>query len=187
MRENAQLVDGETASEYYLNTVLVDTHSASVSGTVTLEGCVQPTQLLDFVFRPLDGSLALGYNILLNADGSFSIPAVPEKAYNAYVKGKKWLAKLLPIDARAGDVTNLQITLLAGDANDDNIVDVNDLAVLIESFDADPTYPNWTDGDADFNCDSLVSVDDLDLFIRNFDKVGERRQICRSSSTGWMR
>ena len=64
-------------------------------------------------------------------------------------------------------------TLLAADANNDNIVDVNDLALLIESFDAGLYDSNWNEGRADFNCDDLVAVDDLALLIQNFDKRGD--------------
>lgn len=50
---------------------------------------------------------------------------------------------------------------------------MDDLALLIQSFDADPTSPNWNGGVADFNGDNIVSVDDLSLLIRNFDAEGD--------------
>lgn len=76
------------------------------------------------------------------------------------------------MDASSGDVSNQDVTLAAGDANDDYMVDVLDLDLLIQSFDADPDSPQWNDGVADFNCDDSVDVFDLDLLIRNFDQSG---------------
>jgi hypothetical protein len=52
-------------------------------------------------------------------------------------------------------------------------VDVDDLAKLIETFDAGPGDPNWQNGIADFTCNEVVDVDDLSLLIQNFDAEGD--------------
>lgn len=145
----------------------------SVSGVVTLEGCANPAQAITMEFRPTDGSPAFTRPVTLAANGSFTLTDVPRRNYKVHVKGAKWLAKNVIVSASTGDITNVALLLKAGDANDDNIVDVEDLNRLILAFDADPTAPNWNQGVADFNCDDLVSVDDLALLIRNFDAEGD--------------
>ena len=63
-------------------------------------------------------------------------------------------------------------TLLGGDANDDNSVDVLDLDQIIQSFDRCLGDDGFIVS-ADFNCDGCVDVLDLDILIRNFDKFGD--------------
>ena len=72
-----------------------------------------------------------------------------------------------------GGNATANVTLLGGDANNDNIVDVTDLSRLIAAFDADPTVSNWNGGVADFDCNNVVDVEDLAILIRNFDKEGD--------------
>jgi hypothetical protein len=91
--------------------------------------------------------------------------------YTLHIKSAKHLAVNVVINAN-GNVSDADATLLAGDADNNNIVDVDDLARLIESFDADPSFPNWLGGIADFDGDQVVTVDDLSLFIQNFDASG---------------
>lgn len=145
---------------------------ASVSGVLTLEESINPVQPITFVFRPIDGSPVFNRSTTLAADGSFQLNNIPQRSYTVRIKGDRWLAETCPVNTTGANATNVRATLLAGDANDDNMVDVNDLAVLIEAFDATPSDPNWNGGTADFNCDSLVDVNDLALLIRNFDRAG---------------
>jgi hypothetical protein len=79
----------------------------------------------------------------------------------------------MAIDATGGDVVVPPVLLRAADANDDNLISVDDLDALIQAFDADPTSPNWNGGVADFNCDDIVDVNDLHLLILNFDAQGD--------------
>jgi hypothetical protein len=153
--------------------VLASAVSATVLGTITLEGCLDSEQSINFEFRPTDNSGNIQKTVTLAANGSFSIPDLPRKSYTVWIKGSKWLAKTVSVNVSSGDVSNVSATLLAADATNDNSVDVNDLAAFIAAFDADPSAPNWNGGIADFNCDDLVAVDDLALLIQNFDKSGD--------------
>lgn len=144
----------------------------TVSGHITLEDCMTPGQTVTLKFRPINGGLAYTTQVIVAADGSYTASA-PVGNYNVLIKGAKWLAASEAVDTTNGDVTGVNALLRAGDANNDNIIDVEDLNQLIQAFDADPTSPNWNGGKADFNCDDIVSVDDLDILIRNFDAGGD--------------
>jgi hypothetical protein len=152
----------------------LETHSVqvSVSGILTLEDCINPVQPVTFEFRPEDQSGIFQRTITLGADGSFLIPNIPPKSYSVRIKGVKWLAQTLAVNASNGDVENVTAFLPAGDANDDNSVDVLDLDLLIQAFDTFPGDPAWNEN-ADFNCDERVDVLDLDILLRNFDIQGD--------------
>jgi hypothetical protein len=143
---------------------------ASLSGTLTLENCASASQPITFTLRPTAGGQVFSRTVTPSANGTYTLANIPGAHYTVHIKGRKWLAKNLVVDFTSGDVSGLNLTLLGGDANNDNSVDVDDLALFIESFDADPFASNWNGGVADFDCDNVVSVDDLDLLIRNFDK-----------------
>lgn len=78
----------------------------------------------------------------------------------------------MPIDTTAGDVDGLIATLRAGDANNDNTVDVLDLDAQFQAFDSQAGHLDFDPG-ADFNCDDSVDVLDLDLLMQNFDQQGD--------------
>lgn len=145
---------------------------AHVSGRITLQGGVNQEQSLTFEFRSKSGEPTFQRVVTLNPNRTFSLSGIPRDTYNVWIKGARWLAALLPVDAHDGDVTNVQTVLLAGDANNDNSVDVFDLDVLIQAFDSLPGDTNWNPG-ADLNTDDAADVLDLDLLIRNFDRMGE--------------
>lgn len=144
----------------------------TVSGTVTLEGSTKKDQPLFFVFIPVAGGQVFSRSLLLQPNGNFRLENIPRGQYNVWIKGDKWLAKSVPIDTWQGDVSDLKPLLLAGDANNDNFVDMLDLALLIPAFGSDFGDPNWNEA-ADLNCDASVDLLDLDLLIRNFDTAGD--------------
>jgi hypothetical protein len=140
---------------------------------VALENCLAADQSLTFDFRSSDGSTRFTRTVTPVSNGSFSLYDVLPGNYTVHIKGGKWLAENVAVDATNGDVSGVDVFLRGGDANDDNVVNVDDLAALIVAFDADPTYPNWNDGVADFDCNDIVDVDDLHILILNFDRQGD--------------
>jgi hypothetical protein len=143
-----------------------------VSGRITLQNAINQAQIVTLEFRPTDGSPAFQRTTRLNPDRTYTLADIPRDAYNVWIKSAKFLAKALPVDTTNGNVSNVNATLLGGDANNDNSVDVLDLDELIRAFDTVPGDPSWNDG-ADFNSDEFVDILDLDLLIRNFDLVGD--------------
>jgi hypothetical protein len=154
-------------------TVRVAEPTAAVSGTVLLENYAAPAGTpISFLFRPTDNTPTFTRNATLSATGEFQIADVPRKNYIVHVDGAKWLARNVAVNATTGNVSGLLIELRGGDANGDNIVDVDDLSALITAFDADPNSANWNSS-ADFDGNQIVDVDDLAILIRNFDAEGD--------------
>lgn len=152
--------------------VLLTPVTARLSGTITLEDCADPAQTITVTLRH-SNSVVDERTLTLEADGSFVLTDIPRQTYTLHIRGTKWLAKNVDVDATNGDVSGITATLQAGDANNDNGVDVFDLDALIQAFDAAPGDVNWNGGVADFTCDNSVDVLDLALLILNFDKMGE--------------
>jgi hypothetical protein len=143
-----------------------------ISGKVRLEASVDLRQSIQFEFRPAHGGAAFPRAMPLAADGAYAFGGLPNQPYVIAIKGAKWLRQNITVDATDGNVVNADAFLRAGDADDNNIVDVEDLGILIATFDlceGDDGY----DARADFNCNDCVDVDDLDLYIRNFDAEGD--------------
>jgi probable HAF family extracellular repeat protein len=144
----------------------------SVSGTVTLAGSVNPAQTITLTFRPTDGSDAFTRSVLLSPSGTFSLTGIPSTKYQVAVKGAKWLRRVVPVDASRGTASPLTATLLPGDINDDNKVNIADLGLLADAFGSTPASSRWN-ANADLNCDNRVDITDLGLLADNFGKNGD--------------
>src|SRR5262249_242710 len=70
-----------------------------LSGTVTLEDCANSVQTLTFEFRPADNSTIFTRTTTLSATGEFSLSSLPRKDYTVWIKGAKWLAVTVPVNA----------------------------------------------------------------------------------------
>jgi uncharacterized membrane protein len=151
------------------NTVNFPIVARQIQGTIALENCATPSQQVSLWFQADTGE-SFSRTVTLNANGTFTLD-VPARQYTLWIKGAKWLAKVVSVNATQGNAS-VNVSLHGGDANNDNSVDVLDLDVLIQGFDSVPGNSNW-DAGADLNCDQSVDVLDLDLLIRNFDQVGD--------------
>ena len=147
---------------------------ATITGSVTLEGCVAPAQQITFVLRPTDGTAEQTKTLPLGNDGSFTLAGVLTQNYTLWIKGAKWLAKAIPADASRGGASGLAVTLPAGDANDDNSVDTTDFGILVGAYNGDASVPgSGYDAAADFNCDGVVDTTDFGLLVGNYNAVGD--------------
>jgi hypothetical protein len=62
-------------------------------------------------------------------------------------------------------------TLREGDANNDNIVNINDVTLLTTSFGKSSGQLGFLDN-CDFNRDGLVNINDVTLMAMNFGTAG---------------
>ena len=105
--------------------------------------------------------------------GNFTVSNALPQSYTIAIKGAKWLQKTIPADSTNGPVVNLNITLPAGDANNDNSVDTSDFAVLLGAYNGDATIPgSGYDPAADFNGDGAVDASDFALLVGNYNAEG---------------
>jgi alpha-tubulin suppressor-like RCC1 family protein len=143
----------------------------AVSGTIGLEEAANLEQTLQFTFHEI-GVTTFTRSVTLAADGSYSVSGLPTGTYNIGVKGPKWLRKTLTGVSVSGQVAGISPSLLAGDINGDNVVDLNDFSLLAEAFGSDSSSANWNVY-ADLNCDGVVDLNDFSLLAANFGVAGD--------------
>ena len=132
--------------------------------------------------------LAEGIQHTLNATGSFAFVQIPRGEYRIFAKPRSYLAGQVKGDSvTVGDSLSTTIsvqwikadstvstTLGAGDANEDNRIDLADYGVLVRYFGVSSSnQASWPGAiAADFNGDSVVNMADFFLFAQNFGEVG---------------
>ena len=151
---------------------LLNRATFSVSGTVTLDSCVNMAQPIRFEFRPNDGSAPFTRTATLASNGNFTLNNVFSGSYKLAIKGVKWLQKVVNVDTSLTNVTGVKATLLPGDINDDNLIGLDDLGLLADAFDTKPGDALWNPN-ADLNCDGVAGLDDLGILANYFDMVGD--------------
>ncbi|GEM_PF-6476293 len=149
----------------------VEINESSLSGSVTMQGCLNRSQEMTFDFR-VGGVSQFTRTVTLDSSGSFAINNIPPDNYIVSVKGAKWLRKNVAVDLTNGDFNGFTVILLAGDADDDNRVDINDLLALISVYNTSVPGGGFTDP-VDFNCDALYDINDLLFLIANYNTLGD--------------
>jgi serine protease len=148
------------------------TFASKITGTVTLNGAVNEAQTLTFEFRPTGGGANVTRTVTLGATGAFTLTDIPPGSYNLAIKGRKWLRRVVAVNASNGNVSGVMATLLPGDVTGNNVVDIADLGELADAFNATPASPNWN-ANADLNCDGKVNILDLGLLAENYGRSGD--------------
>jgi len=150
----------------------------TISGTITLnELTVSPAgRQVEVNVRNVGSTTSLlAQMVTLDASGNYSfVPssALPAGNYDITFQGSHWLRKLKGNVAITAGSNSVSASLLNGDVNGDNSVDLLDYFALSDAYGSslgDPTF----DAGADLNGDD--SVDLLDYFILsdNYGLVGD--------------
>jgi alpha-tubulin suppressor-like RCC1 family protein len=148
--------------------------ATTLSGTLTLEGLVPyaDIQTINFAFRPTGGSADFSLPALVLPDGLFTLGGLPEKAYTLHIKGSKYLATDVAVDLSGGSISGVTAILLPGDINNDNAVNITDLELLADAFNATPASPTWN-ANADLDGNGKVDIFDLGLLADSYGKQGD--------------
>ena len=140
---------------------------------VKLEGIASsaPLQPITFTLTPAYGA-TITRHTSINSNGAVLLYDLPLTTYTLRVKGEKWLAKQATITPVNGGFPELNLTLKAGDANEDNVVDVADLLLIINHYNQVQGTGDYLAA-ADFNGDGANDVADLLLVIGNYNQAGD--------------
>ena len=149
----------------------IEVNESSISGVVAMQGCLNRSQQITFDFR-VGGVSQFTRTATLDSSGSFTLSNLPPDNYTVSVKGAKWLRKNVAVDLTNGDFNNFNVVLPAGDANNDNRVNISDLLALIRVYNTPASGGGFTDS-TDFNCDGQNDIADLLLLIANYNTVGD--------------
>jgi hypothetical protein len=157
-----------TASDYLPAESVVNVLQTGLAGTVELQsiaGSPAGTEV-DIEFRyQATGQTAAVYTAVLGANGEYSVPATLRGTYDISLKHANWLRQTLPSVLVTGP-THVDFSLVNGDADHNNSVDLLDLSCVLSSF-------GGSGGPHDLDCDGEVGVGDLNIVITNFSKTGD--------------
>ena len=191
---NKGWITGQGFHNGSLRAFVLKPDGATVTGRIALEGVMDlslvsaaaPPGTFHLSFRTPGTTTELyGRDVTLaTAPGSefgTYLAAVPAGTYDVAIKGDKTLRAIqagVVISGPLGTVSD--ITLPAGDANNDNSVDSSDFGVLIGAFNttASPVneesngFGSGYDAAADFDYDGVVDSNDFALLIGNFNTFG---------------
>ncbi len=164
-------------------------------GKVSLEGTPDGVPLITtqpFTLEVSGGPIATGTNptvgsgsvvaqtfTLRKSGDSFPMLTLPAGRYTVRIKGPLWLRTAVNnVIVTDGIYNNAPITLLAGDANNDDSVDSSDFTILIGAYNSRLDIPgSGYDYHADFNQDRSVDSSDFTLLIGNYNGVGVPYQV----------
>ncbi|MBK8026664.1 MAG: hypothetical protein IPK19_36090 [Chloroflexi bacterium] len=150
---------------------------AIVEGGVDLEGRLaapspQWIVTLQVSIVPQAGGATVFHDVATTNDsGQFTTSVLPGD-YNIRFKGSHTLARVVPVTLAPGSNVLTIPTLLEGDANDDNRIDITDFSILAASF-AQAAGQASYDARADFNIDGAVNISDFSLLATHFATAGE--------------
>lgn len=150
----------------------------AVSGTITLEGIANigatamPVGTVFFLFNGVNGNQIRA--VTLGNDGSYTTYVNPDAYTTIKAKNASWLRELLAsnVNLNRNDASGINGTLLAGDSNNDNTVDIGDLTLLILAYNQVSPAGGYQIF-ADFNRDGANDIADLSLIIANYNKMGD--------------
>src|SRR5262249_24423118 len=108
----------------------------------------------------------------VSPSGTFAFTDLPRRFYTLHVKGAKYLASNLTVNTAAGDVSGMTAMLRAGDCDDNNVVDIEDLGLLARASQPASGVPLY-DPQRDLNGDGEVDMDDLGLLALYFNEAGD--------------
>jgi hypothetical protein len=147
----------------------------TISGHLILEQYQgSPPQGVEFVLRDPDtGEIVATHSDYFGLEGEFSIPA-PAGRFELSVKVSHWLRRAVLVDTTLGDVEGLVLSLINGDANDDNVVDGEDLAMVVQNY-GSSCWDDCPEGGlpGDLNGDLVVDDNDLLIVLFNFGQQGD--------------
>ncbi|MEL6627184.1 MAG: 5'-nucleotidase C-terminal domain-containing protein [Bacteroidota bacterium] len=105
------------------------------------------------------------------ANGELQISNVFAQQFDVWVKHTKYLARLIRVDLSGGSNTASVGELRAGDANNDNLVNLVDFSILASTFGQAQGSIGYNEN-ADFNGDLSVVLVDFSLLVTNFNTLG---------------
>ena len=166
---------------------LLTLNNANFAGRVALEGVKDlsktnpavPLGTLHLSFRTpgttteIAGADAALTTAAGSAFGTFTLTNAPNGTYDVAIQSSKSLRVVVPNVTITAVTVLPDVTLPAGDANGDNMVDIGDFGVLVNAYNGDVTLPGSNyDSQADFNYDGVVDIADFGLLVNEYGNAG---------------
>ena len=153
------------------------TPDAGASGTVTLQGYSgDVTQVpVTLEVRKAGTTTVLQRTaVYLQSNGTFTLTSSLVGTYDVAAKSSHWLRKTLKSVAFSGSgyVSGLSLSLINGDVNGDNTINLADLVAMAAAWRTTPGSAKWN-ANADLNGDGTVNLSDWMIAAKNWRKSGD--------------
>ncbi|WP_104734348.1 malectin domain-containing carbohydrate-binding protein [Hanstruepera ponticola] len=108
-----------------------------------------------------------------NALGEISLPStISQGEYKILVKHPMYLQRLKTINLTANSIETFNDVLLAGDVNNDNVINIFDLGIFSGTYNLSSGDSGF-DSRADFDNNTTINIFDLGIFSGNYQLSGE--------------
>jgi hypothetical protein len=149
----------------------------NLEGQVLLQGRSIPPHaswIADLSVTFLQDSMVMRTeNVTTDNEGKFTVADVAAGAYDIGVKGCHTLSRLEEDVVIGSGTTNVNFgTLLEGDCDNNDMVNISDFGILADAFGSLPASGNWDDR-ADLDNSGAVNISDFGLLADNFGLLGE--------------
>ena len=148
----------------------------AISGSVTLQnyGTAAGTTITIEIRQPGTTTPVDSQTVALDANGNFNLTTLVQPGvYDMAAKGSHWLRKTLSnVTLTHSGLSGLAFSLVNGDINGDNRINLSDFALLRTAFGSTPTSSNWNPS-ADLNGDGRVNLSDFAILRTNFSQIGD--------------
>ncbi|MEO0595625.1 MAG: Ig-like domain-containing protein, partial [Chloroflexota bacterium] len=152
--------------------------NATLAGSVDLQGRpIAPNAqwsvpLTVNLYEPGTTNLVYAFNTTTDNSGNFTVEGIAPGEYDVAVKNPKTLQVVENLTLVTGNNDYDFGLLLAGDANNDNLITLQDFSIVTGSFNQAQGDPDYDDR-ADFNENNFVNLQDFSLLSANFNTAGE--------------
>jgi parallel beta-helix repeat protein len=133
----------------------------TITGTVELQKYIPGTNGISVTIIVNNGE---PITKTLDAQGRFTLSGMPAATYSIYVKALHWLSNTQSIEISSD--TAATFSLINGDANNDDVINILDLHVLADNW-LEQTAESIEAG-ADLNGDNSVNLLDLAVLAQNY-------------------
>ncbi len=151
---------------------------ATLNGSVLLQGrpaapaAAWSVDLVVALYQPGTDTLVESLTPTTDQSGSFSLTGLTPGTYDVAVKQAHALQVVEAVTLAVGGNAVDFGTLLEGDANNDNVIELLDFSILANTFGKSAGETNY-DERADFNQDDAVDLNDFSLLAANFGAQGQ--------------
>lgn len=173
----------DTYDADWVSLTVTSQSSATLNGSITLLGRPTPPnalwQIPLQVYFYANGNTTTpvySYSVITDASGNFTITDLPPGTYTIGVKGSHTLMRVKEDEELVAGSNSVNFgTLLEGDVNNDNVVNLTDLGLLLSSYNKGPGDPGYLPN-ANLNGDGYVTGYDLGLLLNSYNTLGEYPQ-----------
>ncbi len=145
---------------------------SSLSGNLSgLVGCSEREMTIGIYNS--DQTLNKFLEVSIDSNGDYNAVGTPTGTFDIYVTVQGYLTKSYPDFLLNSGVNELDVLgIIAGDLNESNSVNIQDISILSFAFGTDEGSANYNFL-ADFNCDGFINILDISIMSISFGLQGD--------------